>query len=112
MWSPWAEALIAKYAPILIGLLFGTSAKYGLALIDGQKVTMRTVAIDALVIGMVAIAAANVVDRAGASGNTAALVAALFAVSSDRAMRLLREWFLRRLDSALARAGSGRSTDI
>ena len=35
--------------------------------------------------------------------------AALFAVSSDRALRLLRQWFLRRLDSALMRAGDETS---
>ncbi|MDF1506368.1 hypothetical protein, partial [Roseisolibacter sp. H3M3-2] len=99
--SPWVEALLAKYGAVIIGLLFGTSAKYALAMIEGQKVTIRMLVIDVLAIGMIAIVAMSAVERAGASGSTAALLVALIAVSSDRLLRLLREIFLRRLDRAL-----------
>jgi hypothetical protein len=103
MLSPWAEALAAKYSALVIGLLFGTSAKYALTLAEGRKVTPRMLVIDALLVGMVAIIASNVVERMGASGNAAAMVAALFAVSSDRVIRLIREQFLRRVDAELRR---------
>ena len=103
MWSPWGEAIFTKYSALVLGLLFGTTAKYALVLAEGRKVTTRMLVIDALLIGMVAIIASNVVDRLGASGNTAAMVGALFAVSSDRVIRLVRERFLQRVDAELRR---------
>lgn len=103
MFSPWAEALFAKYGPLLLGLLFGTTAKYALTLAEGRRVTTRMLMIDALLVGMVAIVASNVVERLGASGNSAAMVAALFAVSSDRVIRVIRERFLQRVDAELRR---------
>jgi hypothetical protein len=103
MFSPWAETLFAKYGPIVLGLLFGTTAKYALTLAEGRRVTTRMLVIDALLVGMVAIVASNVVERLGAAGNAASLVAALFAVSSDRVIRLIRERFLQRVDAELRR---------
>lgn len=100
MLSGW-EAFFAKYGAIAVGLLFGTSAKYALALGEGRKVTTRMVVIDALLIGMIALLASEAVARLGASGHTAATVAALFAVSSDRLIRLLRTRFLQRVDAEL-----------
>lgn len=99
--SPWIETLSAKYGAIGIGLLFGTGAKYALTLSEGRRLTIRMVAIDALLIGMVALIASNVVERAGVTGSSAAMISALFAVSSDRVIRLLRERFLRRVDAEL-----------
>jgi NhaP-type Na+/H+ or K+/H+ antiporter len=99
--TPWLEALAAKYGAIGAGLLVGTGAKYGLTLAEGRKVTVRLVVIDALLIGMVALVAANVCDRLHIAGNTAAMVSSLFAVSSDRVLRMIRERFLRRVDAEL-----------
>lgn len=101
MMNGWVEALLAKYGAIAVGLLFGTSAKYALALGEGRKVTTRMVVIDALLIGMIALLASEAVARLGASGHTAATVAALFAVSSDRLIRLVRTRFLQRVDAEL-----------
>ncbi len=99
--SPWIEALFAKYGAVAIGILFGTSAKYAMAMVEGRKLTTRMVIIDALLIGMVALIASETVARMGATGGTAAMVAALFAVSSDRVIRLIRENFIRRFDAEL-----------
>jgi len=95
--SPWLEGFCAKYGAITVGIFFGTSAKYALALAEGRRLTLRMLAVDILLIGMIALLASNVVTRLGASGDTAATIAALFAVSSDRVIRLVRERFLRRL---------------
>ncbi|WP_380873586.1 hypothetical protein [Sphingomonas sp. DBB INV C78] len=97
--SPWLESWIAKYGAILLGVVIGTSAKYGLTLVEGRKVTTRMIVADALLIGMVVLVARTVVVRLGLSDADAAMIAALFAVSSDRVIRLIRERFLRRVDA-------------
>ena len=96
--TPWIEAAAAKYGAIGIGLIVGTGAKYGLTLAEGRKITYRLFIIDVLLIGMIALIASNVCERAGIAGNAAAMVSALFAISSDRVLRMVREKFLRRVD--------------
>lgn len=99
--SPWFEAIVAKYGPVLLGIFVGTSAKYALLLAEGRKLTLRILAVDVLLLGMVVLLTYNVVLRLGASGDAAAMLGALFAVSSDRVIRLVRERFLRRVDAEL-----------
>lgn len=99
--TPLVEAAFAKYGAIGIGLVVGTGAKYGLTLAEGRKITFRLILIDGLLIGMVALIASTVCERLHIEGNTAAMVASLFAVSSDRVLRMIRERFLRRVDAEL-----------
>ena len=99
--SPWLEAAVAKYGSVAFGLAVGTGAKYGLALAEGRRLTLRLLAVDVLLIGMVALLASNVVERLGAEGRSAAMVAALFAVSSDRVLRAVRTRFMRQVDAEL-----------
>lgn len=99
--TPWLEAVAAKYGAIAVGLAVGTGAKYGLTLVEGRKITLRLIIIDALLIGMVALLAATACEKLHIDGNAAAMVSALFAVSSDRVLRMLRERFLRRVDVEL-----------
>jgi NhaP-type Na+/H+ or K+/H+ antiporter len=98
---PWAEAAFAKYGAIGLGLIVGTGAKYGLTLAEGRKITFRLFIIDVLLIGMVALLAATACEKLHIAGNAAAMVSALFAVSSDRVLRMIRERFLRRVDVEL-----------
>jgi hypothetical protein len=79
---------------VLIGLAMGAAARWGLLLRDREAVTWRVVAIDMLVLGLLALAAKWTVGRLGMTGESTALVAALFALSSDRIVRLMLTWFL------------------
>jgi hypothetical protein len=99
--NSWVEAQITRYGAILIGLGVGLAAKHGLALSEGRSLTWRGLATDLLLVGMVGVLAMNVVERLALTGNAAVLVSALFAISSDRVVRLARERFLKRVDRQL-----------
>lgn len=101
--TPWGEALIAKYGWIAAGILFGFAAKYGLLMKRGKKITLRMVAADTLLVGMVSLIAFNLVARMGVEGEIAALIASLVAVGADRAVRLMTDRFWAQVDAALER---------
>ncbi len=99
--TPWGEALIAKYGAIVVGWLIGTSAKYGLTLGEGRKVTPKMVVIDLLLMGFVVLLARWIIERLGLNPGDAATIAALIGLSSERIIRLVRHWFLKRSDEYL-----------
>jgi hypothetical protein len=99
--TPWGEALIAKYGAIVVGWLIGTAAKYGLNLGEGRKVTPKMVIIDLLLMGFVVLLARWIIERMGLNPGDAATIAALIGLSSERLIRLVRHWFLKRADDYL-----------
>jgi len=99
--TPWAEALIAKYGAVVLGWLIGTAAKYGLMLGEGRKITLKVLLIDILLMGMVVLLARWVIARLGLNPSDAATCAALIGLASDRLIRMVRVWFLRRVDAEL-----------
>ncbi|MGA1851304.1 hypothetical protein VH570_10780 [Sphingobium sp. HT1-2] len=99
--TPWGEALIVKYGAILSGWAIGTAAKYGLMLGEGRKITIKVIMIDLLLMGMVVLLARWVIARLGLNPTDAATAAALIGLSSDRLIRMVRVWFLKRVDAEL-----------
>jgi NhaP-type Na+/H+ or K+/H+ antiporter len=92
---------VARYGAIAVGLTVGTAARYGLAITDGKPLTWKGVLADMLLLGLVALMAVLVSDRLGLSGDTQAFAAALLSLSSDRMIKLLRQWALKRAASEL-----------
>lgn len=95
------EALVAKYGTIIAGWVIGTAAKYGLTLSEGRKVTWKMVLIDLLLMGLVVLLSRWVIERLGLNAGDAATIAALIGLSSERIIRLVRQWFLKRADQYL-----------
>ena len=93
--SPWVEVALAKYGAIVAGWLIGTAAKYGLTLGEGRKVTPKMVIIDLLLMGFVVLLARWIIERLGLNPGDAATIAALIGLSSERIIRLVRQWFLK-----------------
>jgi len=91
----------ARYGSIGAGLVIGTAARYGLAITDGKTLTWKGAIADLLLLGLVALAAVVVSDRLGLSGDTQAFASALLSLSSDRMIKLLRQWALKRAASEL-----------
>ena len=90
--SGWDEA-VSRYGPIIAGLLFGTSAKYGLSMMDGGKVTWRGLVIDVSLQGVLGMIAVMISDTAGLAGNPRVFVGAMVALNSDRIVRKVRDTF-------------------
>jgi len=99
--TPWGEALVAKYGAVLMGWLIGTAAKYGLMLGEGRRITLKVLLIDLLLMGMVVLLARWVIARLGLNPSDAATCAALIGLASDRIIRMVRVWFLKRVDAEL-----------
>ena len=99
--TPWGEALVVKYGAIVTGWAIGTAAKYGLMLGEGRRVTLKVMLIDVLLMGMVVLLARWVIARLGLNPTDAATAAALIGLSSDRLIRMVRVWFLKRVDAEL-----------
>lgn len=95
--NAWYDAAVQRYGAVVLGVAIGTAAKYGMSLSEGQEVSWRGVLVDVLLMGFVALMALVATDRLGLVGNSATLCAALFAISSDRVVRLVRERFLRKV---------------
>ena len=98
----WLEAVFAKYGWILIGLSFGFAAKYALLLKRGVPVGVQLVLADVLLLPMVALIACHIAVQLGASGETAALLAAFSAVGADRLVKLLTERFFTQVETGMA----------
>ena len=99
--TPWGEALVVKYGAIVTGWAIGTAAKYGLMLGEGRRITLKVMLIDVLLMGMVVLLARWVIARLGLNPTDAATAAALIGLSSDRLIRMVRVWFLKRVDAEL-----------
>ena len=105
----------AKYGATIAGLVIGTAARYGLALSEKRKLTWRGVLADFLllgILGLIAIAISDAAARiAGVSIGTdfRVLIGSLSAVSSDRLVRLARDYFLKRVSDELAAGARTRS---
>lgn len=99
--TPWIEAAAVKYGWIWVGITFGFAAKYGLLMKRGKPITVRMVIADALLVGMVALIAFNIITRAGLHGEASALVTSLVAVGADRSIRILIDRFWQQVDAAL-----------
>jgi NhaP-type Na+/H+ or K+/H+ antiporter len=99
--NAWYYAAVQRYEAIVLGVAIGTAAKYGMTLSEGRSVTWRGVLADILLMGFVALMALVATDRLGLTGNSATLCAALFAISSDRVVRLVRERFMRRVEASM-----------
>lgn len=97
--SPWIEGLAAKYGAVLLGVSIGTAAKYGLTLGEGRPITWREVASDLLLVPMICLIAAFGATRLGAEVTTISVMSAFLAVSSDRAIRMLRDRFMQRVSA-------------
>lgn len=99
--NAWYYAAVQRYEAVVLGIAIGTAAKYGMTLSEGRSVTWRGVIADILLMGFVALMALVATDRLGLTGNSATLCAALFAISSDRVVRLVRERFMRRVEASM-----------
>lgn len=99
--SPWLDHFVDKYGAITLGIGVGTAAKWALVLAEGKRLTGRMLAIDFLIGPMVALVACNVASRFGADAQAAAMVGALFALTSDRVIRLVRVRFMQKVDAEL-----------
>ena len=84
----------ARWISIVAGVILGTAAKYALAMMDSARVTARTIGIDLLLQGVLAVIATEISDVAGiAAGNPRVFVGALVALNSDRIVRKVRDTF-------------------
>ena len=99
--SPWFEAFVAKYGAITLGIGVGTAAKWALVLAEGRNLTWRMVTIDFLLAPMVALLTVYAMTKLGMEPETGAMLGALFAVTSDRVIRLIRVRFLQKVDQEL-----------
>ena len=95
------EAQLARYGAVVLGVAIGTAAKYGLTIAEGRSLTVRGLMADILLIGMVVLLSVYVTEKMGLDVNSRVLVGSLFAISSDRVIRLVRERFLRRVEASL-----------
>lgn len=92
---PWrSDPEVRQWIMILVGLAMGGLARWALLIRDKEMVTWKIVATDLMVMGVLGLAAKWTVGRLGIEGETTALIAALFALSSDRIVRLMLAWFL------------------
>ena len=103
----WAGAAGVKYGPTAAGLLIGTAAKYGLTLSEGKRPTWKGVVADLLLLGMLGLIAIAISDAASrvvgltVSGEMRVLVGSLAAVSSDRLVRLVRDRFMKKVETEI-----------
>lgn len=102
--TPVWEAAVAKYGWIIVGLTFGFAAKYALLIKRGVRVKARLVFADVLLLPMVALIAFWMAQRAGITGEGAALWACFCTVGADRLVKLLTERFLARVDREVRNA--------
>lgn len=108
--GPFQDWLVRNSA-ILAGLAIGTAAKYGLTLTEGRKLSWRGVLADMLLLGMLGLLAIIIADSCQLAGNARVLAGALSAVSSDRLIRLLRDRFLRKIETDIGTSvGASPST--
>lgn len=110
--SPFLEAATAKYGTIIAGWAIGTAAKYGLTLGEGRKITPRMILIDLLLMGLVVLLARWIIERLGLNAGDAATIAALIGLSSERIIRLVRQWFLKRADDYLEQHVKGEIRQV
>lgn len=96
-------AAVAKYGAIVGGLMIGTAAKYGLALTDGKRLTLKGAIADLLLLGILGLLAILVSDSLALTGNARVLAGALAAVSSDRLVRLARDQFMRSAEGQISK---------
>jgi len=99
--SPWFDAFVSKYGAVFMGIGVGTTAKWALVLAEGRNLTWRMVTIDFLLAPMVALLTVYLSVRVGMDPQTGAMLGALFAVTSDRVVRLVRVRFLQKVDEEL-----------
>jgi len=99
--SPWFDAFVSKYGAVFMGIGVGTTAKWALVLAEGRNLTWRMVTIDFLLAPMVALLTVYLSVRVGMDPHTGAMLGALFAVTSDRVVRLVRVRFLQKVDDEL-----------
>lgn len=100
--AAFAQA-VTKYGAIVGGLAIGTAAKYGLALTDGKRLTLKGAVADLLLLGMLGLMAVLFSEALHLTGNAKVLVGALAAVSSDRLIRLARDRFLKAADGQMSK---------
>lgn len=110
--TPLTEAFFAKYGAIIAGWAIGTGAKYGLVLGEGRKVTPRMILIDLLLAAFVVLLARWIIVRMGLNSSDAATLAALIGLSSEKLIRLVRIWFLRRVDAELQQHVKGEIRQV
>ncbi len=92
---PWrTDPEVRQWIMIVVGLAMGGLARWALLLRDKELFTLKVVLTDLMVMGVLALGAKWTVGRLGIEGETTALIAALFALSSDRIVRLMLTWFL------------------
>lgn len=87
--------VIQNYGAILLGVVLGVLAKYGLMVGEKRPITFRIIISDLLLVGFVSVLAISSIKRIGVNGIDAVLVAALFALTADRAVKMVRNWWLR-----------------
>lgn len=93
----WLSSQLDAYKPILIGLLIGTGAKYGMSMSEGRKVTFRDVVIDILQMAMLALAAKAAIEQVNLSEGAKLLLCAVFALSGQRVLNLAKTKFNKQL---------------
>lgn len=121
----WLGEASAKYGPIAAGLVIGTAAKYSLTMGEGKSLTWRGVIADLLLLGMLGLLAIVIADWMSLTGDLRVLSGALAAVASDRLVLIVRDRFIRKVESdlevttmaspatlATLPAGSGRPASI
>ncbi len=93
--TPWAEAAVAKYGWIILGLTFGLAAKYALLIKRGVRLRPIIILADLLLLPMVALIAYWLINQAGVHGEGAALLTAAATVGADRVVKLYTDRFIR-----------------
>lgn len=93
--TPWAEAAVAKYGWIILGLTFGLAAKYALLIKRGVRLRPIIIIADLLLLPMVALIAYWLINQAGVHGEGAALLTAGATVGADRVVKLYTDRFIR-----------------
>jgi hypothetical protein len=96
--SPLIESAFDKYVWIWIGLTFGLAAKYALLIKRGVQIRPVLILADVLLLPLVALIAYTIVAKAGADGETAALITAIATVGADRIVKLYTERFFRQVE--------------
>lgn len=89
------KAAVAKYGPVVIGVVLGSAAKYGRALALGEPITKRQIIGHFMMMGVVGLAASMAVNVAGITDPSAvAFASAVFAIASNDIVKYIatRAW--------------------
>ncbi|MEB3061038.1 hypothetical protein VJJ74_07780 [Parvimonas micra] len=89
---------LTPHFSILLGVFFGTVARYSLMVREGEAVRMRSVTADLLLVGAVVIFAIWTKAKVGFEQEDSVAIGALYALTADKAVKKIQTWWLGRID--------------